>query len=229
MVQIQQDQSIRSKNDKPWSTYLIRVVGYGLLVLALFDIMAILVPLRLMNPAWEFETIGSLVERVAVPLLGLLLVFYGERNFRRKWEYSFLKLLSWLCLLWGVLFILLIPFGISNTVRLYRQTNTQITTQYNQQQQGVTQLEQQLQIAKPQDVENFLRSQRRSSNGKNPQEIKQQLLAEVASAKQKLQTQYQEAKTSQSHSLLKKSVKWNFGALVSGVLFIYIWRFTRWT
>ena len=31
-----------------------------------------------MNPAWEFQTFGGLVERVAVPLIGLVFVFYGK-------------------------------------------------------------------------------------------------------------------------------------------------------
>ncbi len=51
------------------SSSLFRLVGYGLLVLALFDLIHILIPLQLMNPMWEFQTVGALVERVPVPLL----------------------------------------------------------------------------------------------------------------------------------------------------------------
>lgn len=86
------------------SSSLFRLVGYGLLVLALFDFIHILIPLRLMNPMWEFQTTGALVERVPVPLLGLMLVFYGETSSRKRWESNLLKFLSWASLLIGLLF-----------------------------------------------------------------------------------------------------------------------------
>lgn len=71
------------------SASLLRWVGYGLLVLALMDVVDILLPPQLMNPAWEFQTIGALVERVPVPLLGLALVFFDGISSRKNWENSF--------------------------------------------------------------------------------------------------------------------------------------------
>ena len=78
------------------SMTIVRVLGYGLLLLALFDIIEMFIPPNFMNPAWEFQTIGALVERVPVPLIGLVLVFFGERHSRTKWEIPILKLLAWL-------------------------------------------------------------------------------------------------------------------------------------
>jgi BRCT domain type II-containing protein len=65
---------------------LLRVTGYGLLMLAFFDFSQILVPPRFTNPTWEFQMMGSLVERVSVPLIGLVLVFYGDLSYRRQLE-----------------------------------------------------------------------------------------------------------------------------------------------
>ena len=38
------------------STMILRCLGYGLLVLALFDVVEMFVPPNFMNPAWEFQT-----------------------------------------------------------------------------------------------------------------------------------------------------------------------------
>ena len=88
------------------SIRILRWVGYGLLVLFLFDLVETLVPLRLMNPVWEFQTMGTLVEIAAVPLIALGLVFFGEGISRAKLERPVLKSLSWLALLYGIVKIL---------------------------------------------------------------------------------------------------------------------------
>ncbi|MCJ8280423.1 MAG: hypothetical protein MJK14_11100 [Rivularia sp. ALOHA_DT_140] len=48
------------------SISIMRWVGYGLLILALFDVIEMFIPTRFMNPNWEFQTFGALVEKVAV-------------------------------------------------------------------------------------------------------------------------------------------------------------------
>ncbi len=228
MTPVQSNQSIYSKMNKPWSTSLLRCIGYGLLVLALFDIIATIVPPRLMDPAWEFQTIGALVERVPVPLLGLGLVFYGEANFRRAGEKILLKLICWLCLLLGIFFLLLIPLGISNTMRLHIQNNNQINTKYQQDMTRIEQLEKQLRAANDEDLESFVKSQGQSLNSTNPQDAKKELLSQFSTAKQTMPAQYQQIRAERRLNLFKNSVKWNLGALVCGLLFIYIWRLTGW-
>lgn len=228
MTPLPTNQSSNSQANRSRSISVLRCIGYGLLVLALFDLITTIVPMHLMNPAWEFQTIGALVERVPVPLLGLGLVFYGEASFRRSGELIFLNLLSWLCLLFGILFLLLIPLGVNNTVRLNAQNKAQITAQYNQQLVRVEQLEKQLHNAKTEDIEDFIQRQGKSLSSKDPQQVKKQLLSHFTSAKQNLQTQYQAKYAEQRLTLLKNSAKWNLGALVCGMLFIFIWRLTSW-
>ena len=69
---------------------IIRWVGYGLLILALFDVIEMFIPARFMNPNWEFQTIGALVERVAVPLIGFAFVFLAGLNERSNIETNIL-------------------------------------------------------------------------------------------------------------------------------------------
>ncbi|RCJ36941.1 hypothetical protein A6770_15050 [Nostoc minutum NIES-26] len=210
------------------SMTILRVLGYGLLLLALFDIVEMLIPPSFMNPAWEFQTFGSLVERVPVPLIGLALVFYGELHARAKWEFVTLKFLSWLTLLLAILFILLIPLSIGNTVRLTKQSYTQINTLSQQQISQAEQVEKRVSQATPQQIDNLLKSQGRSSNTKNPQELKSQVLSEVSKAKALIRNQAQATQSTQKLNLLKNSVKWNLGALVSAALFFTIWKITSW-
>ena len=219
-----------SPNNLLSSSSLLRLVGYGLLVLALFDFVHILVPLRLMNSMWEMQTIGAFVERVPVPLLGLMLVFYGEISFRKKWEITFLKFLSWASLLIGVLFLLLIPLLVANTMRIDKQITYQTSTQVSQQLSGLQQLENQVSKGTDRDI-NVLATrlnQGRQVDVKNPQELKSRLLSEITKAKKAIQPQSTATLADKRFALLKNSIKWLLGSLVSGVLFIYVWANTGW-
>ncbi|AFY44737.1 HpsJ family protein [Nostoc sp. PCC 7107] len=210
------------------SMNILRVLGYGLLLLALFDIVETIFPPSFMNPVWEFQTFGALVERVPVSLIGLALVFYGELHARSKWEFLTLKLLSWISLLLAIIFILLIPVGISNTVRLSKQSYNQINNLSQQQILQAEQVEQRLNQAKPEQIETLLKSQGRSVDASNPQELKEKVLSEVSQAKEKIKLQAQANQSTQRLNLLKNSVKWNLGALVTSALFFIFWRTTNW-
>ncbi|MBD0265217.1 MAG: hypothetical protein ICV78_21580 [Tolypothrix sp. Co-bin9] len=210
------------------SMSILRSLGYGLLLLAFFDIVEMFVPPNFMNPAWEFQTFGALVERVPVPLIGLVLVFFGEMNSRSQWEFPILKLLSWLTVLFALLFFLLIPLGVGNTLRLNNQSVAQISTLSKQQISQAEQVEKQLSQATPQQIDNFLKSQGGSLDGKNPEEVKTQVLSKVSQAKKEIKTQAEATQSSRGLTLIKSSVKWNLGALVAGGLFISIWKGTRW-
>lgn len=94
-----------------------------------------------------------------MPLIGLVLVFFGEMYSRTKWEFPILKLISWLTLLFAVMFILLIPLGVLNTVRLSSQSSTQINTVSTQQIAQAEQVEKQLNQATPEQINSLLKRQ----------------------------------------------------------------------
>jgi uncharacterized membrane protein len=210
-------------------------VGYGFLLLTLFDLFEIFVPPRFMNPVWEFQMLGAMVERVPVPLIGLVLVFCGEPNLRARWERSILKFLSWVALLFAVWFLLLVPLGISNTVRIDRQSNEEINTQVKQEIAKFQQIKDRLEEAKTkEEVEKLLlRLDRQVSfpaiaNFQQLEAVKQQISSSIAASEAKIKTEAEDNKKNRRFTLFKKSVKWNLGALVSGALFFYIWQSTRW-
>lgn len=217
------------------SISLLRWLGYSLLVLALFDVIEILVPPQLMNPVWEFQSMGALVERVPVPLIGLVLLFYGERNYRAKWEIPLLKILSWLSLLAGILFLLLIPLGIVNTLRINQQNNEQITAQVQQRMTQIQQVQAAVEQAQTkEEIEQLLSSL--DSQGRTPTikdsaqltEVRQQLSSFISQGETSMRAQARATRRQQRLTLVKSSVKWNLGALISGALYIGIWQATRW-
>lgn len=214
------------------SSVLFRLIGYGLLLFVLFDLITVFVPPRLMDPVWEFQTIGAIVERIPLPLLGFVLIFYGAENFRSKGEVLFLKILSWAALLIAILLFLLIPLGISNTLRINERNNTQLTAQATQQMTQLEQFQDQLNKATTNDLQTLLTrvqaQDRNSQDIKNPEELKKRLLTEANQAEENLKNQAESTRKSKRLELLKSSLKWNLGALIAGILFIRIWQATGW-
>ncbi|MGB7415578.1 MAG: HpsJ family protein [Thermosynechococcaceae cyanobacterium] len=223
-------------SNRAWSVKFQHWVGYGLLILTSFDLIAIFVPPNFTNPLWEFQALGNLVEMVAVPLIGLALVYPGKRDGRPKWELKILKYLSNLMLLAGILYWLLIPLGIMNTMRIDRQNNQQITGRFDQEITQVQRLQEKLaSVTTLEQMDQLLSTI--EQNGRAPEitsledlaSAKAELADSLTKGQDRLKTQAQATRSGQRLDLLKRSVKWNLGALVSGALFICLWRGTGWS
>lgn len=219
------------QGEQGFSMYRLRWVGYGLLILSLLDTIAVLTPANFGIRAWELQTIGAIVERVPVPLLAMALIFFGEGYDRRRLEDIFLKILSWVCLLLALTFLLMLPLGIFGTISVNNQNNKQITTQANQQLAQLQQVEERLNKGTPEDLKNLGAELTRlgvEADTKNPQELKSQILARITPAKERLQTQSTAVQSNQRLGLFKNAIKWLLGALISSVLFFMMWRGTDW-
>ncbi|EDX86361.1 hypothetical protein S7335_4065 [Synechococcus sp. PCC 7335] len=216
------------------SVRVLRFVGYGLLLLALLDLAEIVIPPQFMNPTWEFQTMGALVERVPVPLIGLGLVFLGENSGRSKRVKLLLRVLSWLSLLVAVLFFLLVPMGVLNTVRIDEENQQRLDVQLSQ---GIAELEAvrvELNSATtPDEVRGLLGA---ISGGEAPtvesredvREAKAALETALAEGEASLQRDANNTLMDRRRRLFKRSVKWNIGAIISGALFFTIWKGTGW-
>lgn len=216
------------------SMHLFRVIGYGLLILSLFDLIDTFIPPRFMDPLWEFQTLVVLVGRAPVPLLGLLLVFYGRGNWRSKWELPLLKVLSWGTLLAGVGYLLLVPLGVVDTMRFDIYNNNQVSQQLSQKVAQIDQLKGQLEaVSTEAQMQPILRriQDLPPSIKEIPQlgEKKQKLSQFIAEGEKKLKQEAEQVRSQKRLELLKQSVKSILGALVSGVLFIFFWSATDWT
>ncbi|MBE9184027.1 hypothetical protein IQ270_04630 [Microcoleus sp. LEGE 07076] len=219
------------QGEQGFSIYRLRWIGYGLLILSLLDTIAVLIPANFGNRVWELQTIGAVVERVPVPLLAMALIFFGEGYDRTGLEDVFLKVLSWVCLLLALIFLLMLPLGIFGTIYVNNQNNKQITTQANQQLAQLQQVEERLNKGSPEDLRNLAGELTRlgvQADTQNPQELKNQILSRITPAKERLQTQSAAVQSNQRTGLFKNAVKWLLGALISSVLFFTIWRGTDW-
>ena len=206
---------------------LFRVVGYGLLLLTLFDVISALVPLQLSNPGWQFQTAGGFVERSAVPLIGLLLVFYEEREARKKRELLVLKLLSWVALLAGVFYFALVIVLFITPPTLNKNSEDQVKAQLAPRIAQAQQIQSQLEKAQPFQIEALMKSAN-VPTGTTPQAFKSKLAQDAATAENNFTIQAAVTNSSQRLALYKNAVKWGLGALVTGVLFIRIWAGTAW-
>ena len=210
---------------------LIHSIGYGLLLFVLIDVVDIVFPYHFMDAVWEFQTIGALVERVPLPLIGLVLVFYKETNFRTKWEPSILKLLSQASLLVGIVFLLLIVLCVSDSLRINKMNDDRVNTQTNQELSTLQQTEQRINKATNTELASFfnqLNGQTTAPNIQNPQELRNRLLGEINKSKNQLKTESEQLRRTRRLELIKSVVKWSFGCLIAGDLFIRVWQSTRW-
>jgi hypothetical protein len=205
---------------------LFRIVGYGLLILTLFDVVSALVPPQFSNPGWQFQTAGGFVERSAVPLIGFILVFYGNQEIRKKRELLVLKALSWLALLSAIFYFALVVVFFVTLPTLNDRANAQISAQFDPRITQAKQIQTQLNQMSGTQLETLIKSSRTQIT--DPAAFKAKALQEAATVEKNLQDQSSISKGGQRTALIKSAVKWGLGALVTGVLFVQLWAGTAW-
>lgn len=211
------------------SIHRFRWIGYGLLGYAFMDLIQVLYPPKFLNPAWEVQAIGSLIERVIVPLLGMALVFFGEFYDRNRLEKVLLKVLSWLCLVLSIVCLLVIPLGVFGTARLDFQNDQQVNRQAEQQLSQFNKIESQLSQSNPSDIQALAaKAGIPSDPTKEPQALKAEILSRLTTVRSKVQSQIEENRAAQKQTLFKNSIKWNLGALLASSLFFILWKSSDW-
>ncbi len=214
--------------------YLLRIIGYGLLALSTVDILLAVLPPELTNPTWEFGTMLGLVDRLPVPLLGLILIFWGQDEDRLAWEEKFLKVLAWLILVWSLSFLLMLPLGIFNTLRINSAVTNSISQDTQARIQQIETLKTKVQTASGQQLQDLVRQinqfapQNQQISSSDPSQTKEELQKRLNDNKSKLIKQRDDKIAEESTKLLKQAIKLNIGLLVGAALYWQIWRSTRW-
>jgi hypothetical protein len=205
---------------------LFRVVGYGLLLLTLFDVISAIIPPQFSNPGWQFQTAGGFVERSAVPLIGYILIFYDDQDARKKRELLVLRLLSWIALLAGVFYFALVAVFFITLPTLSSMSEKQVSAQYDPRITQAQQIQAQVEKANPSQLETLMKNNR--VTGTDTQTFKAKIMQEAAAAETNLKEQSSSTKKGQLLALIKNAVKWGLGAMVTGVIFVRIWAGTSW-
>jgi len=212
----------QSNNKEWWFSSLFRIAGYGLLVLAFLDIIDTFFPPNFTDPGWEFGVVGNLVERVPVPLIGVILVFSSETNL------GIFKLLSKICLVVAILYLLLVPLGITSALRIDQKNQQQSVGLNNQRTAQLQQVRDLLSRATTaQDIAQLLA--RLNPQGpvpqiNNPQQAKSQLIANLDQAEKRSKAEIQARLSNTRLNLFEKALKLNLGAIVSAIVFFSLWR-----
>ena len=224
---------LQDRDKQVFSSGILRLVGYGLLLMAIVDLLFLLIPPQLMNPLWEFQTMGAIVERIPVTLLGMVLVYYGERSDRAPIEAILLKVLSWMSLLAAVSLMLTIPLSIGNSFSIYNQHNATANAQFVTQKDTIQQFKEQLEAANSKDeISAILQQQARQKvnipDSVNTEKLKTDIITNLQNNQDSITNQAEAFRSQKKSLLLKKCLKWNIGALIASILFFMIWKSTGW-
>lgn len=220
-------------SSNPQRTLLMsRRIGYSLLALCFVDLLYVLIPPEFTNPVWEYQTAGDLIKLVPVPLLALMLIFYGETLLRSNLERFALRILSWLTLAIGIVLLLLIPLVVTDATRINRFNNNQINTQASQQTVQLDETKRQLEQATPEQLQTLVPVPDQSGNlpdlPTTPEQAKTQILTNIDRAREQAQAQAEEARNNIRRNLFKNTIKLTLESFVAGFSFVYIWIKTDW-
>lgn len=212
---------------------ILRVVGYGLLMMAMVDVINLLIPLELMNPDWEFQLIGSIIERIPLTFLGIVFVFYEDTNYRTPIEKILLKIISWFCLILAILLLLAIPLNINNAFRIYRNYNARINYQVIPRLEMIEEFQNQVKLANsPENLANIIQQKVSTKVELTPSldlaEFKDNIANNLQQESESLQAKAQDKRINQRKQLIRKVIKYNLGALIAIFLLIFVWQNTYW-
>jgi hypothetical protein len=221
---------MQAKDGQVWTTHYFRVIGYVFLILTILDLAETFYPPSIKDPNWLLAVMGLLVERAFAPLIGLVLVFWGSAEFRGPWERQIVRIISWLTLLVSLLYMLLIPLGISSGIRVDKQNNEQIMAQYRQGTAQLNQVRNQLDLASDKDMNGLLESLKKQGQFQigSVEELRTKLPQQLDKSLEILANQALTQKKQQRNKLLKSTTKWGIGALVIATAFLLSWRSTKW-
>lgn len=206
------------------------LVGYVILGLIFLDYLNVLIPPQFFNPNWELESIGRIIETTWILLLGFMLVFFRtqQRSIKQQ-ELKLLSFLSWLTLVVAICCFLAMPLLISDALRIHQTNKAQINAQLTSQNKQVEQVFSQIDRASAPEINALLKNNQLPSSSNSVRDVKKQLV-DVIKQKQEIATeQLKQSLKSKQTQLFKTTFKWALGAIISGVAFVTVWRYTSWT
>jgi hypothetical protein len=214
---------------------LLRMAGYGLLILAFSNYGDALIPPQFgKDPTWEFSTLGKLVGTSPVPIIGLILVFYGESTARSAFGKKILSFLSWLSLLLSIVYVVMLLIGVSAAIRINSDNEAKASLALSQQLAQFNTAKENIKNTNDANLQKVAELiERQSPNIKldksNPTELRKQLDLEITKNEATIKTRIDDGKSQAFKQLIKQAAKWYFEAIVSAVVLFGIWTQTKWT
>jgi hypothetical protein len=211
---------------------LLRGAGYALLLITLVIFISFFIPSRFGDSAWQQQLIGKLVQNVGFPVVGVTLLLFSGKYWRNKRELHLLRGISHALLGVALAYFLLLPLGLSTTVRLYNQNQAEMGAGLDRKLEVLQQLETQIQAANSdQDLNKVL--ERMQGQPKLPENVdskavKQQLLTQLSQAKADLKSTVKAQGERQRFGLIKTFMGQSFLAILATGIFAWFWMGSRW-
>jgi len=197
----------------------------GLFVL---DVVESVIPVQWMNPAWELQVIGAMVERSPVPLIGIVLFFYGDGFMRSRWTWLLSRVLSWMALVVGAGLLLTLPLMVADTSRLIKRVEVQVTGQMQQQALQSDRVMAEVEGASAASLTNLLTRMGRVMEGQTEAEARDALLGELRKTREEGLDRARQMVEEQKFILMKRSWKWGVQSVLVAFVLIYTWRQSGW-
>jgi hypothetical protein len=222
------DQAVVEKSQS-----ILSIFGVIIIILVGIDYLVYLIPFQLTNPNWQFDFIGKVANLTWAPLLGLVCIFFyqSQQPIKRSKLY-FLRLVSWLALLVGILHLALLPLLIQNAYRIHNNNQATLSRQVQQRVEQLNQFEIRIETVTDDELSNFIANLTRQGQVPqidNPQELKEQILTRVQQSEQQIRSEAETLGKNQARQLAKNAISWALIIIISSFAFIWIWYLTGWT
>lgn len=211
----------------------LRTLGYAFFMLLLIDYGFLLASAQFTNPNWEYQAIGRLTETVWMPILTLTLIFIPDIHPDREDNKRFwiaIHGFSWLGLFLALLYLMMTPLLVVDALRIDRINQAQLTQRQIQQDTAFQRFNEGIANLDPLELQNILstyQAQGDAPNIQTPDEFKALLLNQANTQIQQNTLQQQTQFSIQRKNLIKQTVKWGLGNLVSAAVFFYIWGLSK--
>ncbi len=206
------------------------ILGYLIFFLVIIDYVTFLYPLQFLNPYWEFEVIGNIVETFLAPLFAFILIFIPRDV--SILERKILKWLSRFVLFMAIFLLLLLPLFFFDVQRINKNNMNAYNEQIMQQNQQFTQLEKIINQSSQEQLKNLLR-QNTPSNQELPQIESQQdleiyFMAVLTNNKRNTEKVTKNSFNKTNLELKKTAIKRGAGLIICSLLLFYLSKYTKW-
>lgn len=207
------------------------LVGYGLMILFGLDMAQVFAAYRPFRPEEDQALILQVIERIAVPLVAYVLIFWSEPGAANRFELRVRKVVSMASLGLTLLCAGLAVMAVHSGIRLTTQAVSAIERDERERAAGLTRLGNELPDMAPEQVQaTYLELVRRGAG--QPQkdlkveEMRQKIATAVPQAREASAAAARQAMAQARRLQILVSAKYCIGGIIAAVLFLFVWETT---
>lgn len=206
------------------------MVGGGLLTLFALDLAQAMAVYRPFNPEDDQALVLQVIERIAVPLVAYVLIFWWESPAAGRFELTVRKLLSMGSLLFSLACVGLAIMAVQSGVRLENRATQALDQQARERTATLDRLAKEIPQMPPNRVRATYQEVTRRPEvplEMSTEEMRAQMLAALPEAHTASQTAWIDSTARARRLQFLMSAKYFFGGIIAAVLFFLIWDATH--